>query len=356
MKTMKKLVIMGAIFMMSALITATAQIATNVAIYHFPVSLPDVTTPEFGTARDNHLTRIKMGGPLATSSRVNNPTGLEMRSICEAGDMSVSVSSNLWRYVFNPGGAYATQRGQREYDSVAIVGIGGKVSQDRVSYQVFCGVGLLSNQASLAGLDYSISRIGILSGSDGKLFTPDDVFVQTGSGTNLVDAIVFIGARVGALVENNQDLVNLNASIGSAGTYIRYEYSFAGASGTITDKYVVTLYQQGGIPSSRYTVEQFRGPIGRYFSLVGPAGSAPIILKSARDVDGPWFLENASATEGASVYFVALSSPNDHGFVHLGNTQAVTQAWPTMSLKFLSLVPNGKPVISASGSETDQDR
>ncbi len=337
---------------------AVAQIATKVTFYDSPVSLPDVTTPEFGTARDNLLTRVKMGGPLATGSRVNDPTGLEIRTSSEAGDISVSVSSNLWRSVFNPGGAYATQHGQRKYDPVLIVGVDGKVSLSRVSYHVFCGVGLLSNQSSLAGLDYSISRIGIQAGPDGQLFTADDVFVQSGSGTNLVDAVLFIGARVGADVENSADLVSLDAAIGPSGTYIWYQYQFQSTSSVITHDYVVSLFQRGGIPSLKNTVEYFHGPKGMTFSLVGPAGSAPITMHSSRSVIGPWSLVTATATEGTSGFWYFTGNPtNDQGYFKLGNTQAVVSVLFKPAKSVIGSLNGAKLIIvSSEGTESDQDR
>lgn len=354
--------IMGIAFCVCVVPRSAGQVATDVKWFDFPVSLPDVTTPEFGTARDNHLTRIKMGGPLATGSRINNTTGLEIRSVCEAGDMSVSVTSNLWRFVFNPSGVYATQHGQRQYSTVLAVGVNGKIALNMFSYHVFCGVGLLSNQSDLAGLDYSISRIGIRAGLDGILFTPDDIFVQTGLGTTLVDAVLFIGARVGASVENDPDLTSLNAAIGPAGTYIRYVYQFNSGSTVLTHEYTVWLYQQGGIPSWRNTVEYFRGPLGMTFSLVGPAGSAPITLHSSRSVLGPWNLETSSAMEGTSAFFYFTGDPtNDMGFIKLGNTQAIVQTSSALPMRpVIARVSGGDGkgllVVSSPGSELDQDR
>ena len=303
-----------------SLLTANGQqLATNVSWYFYPCSLPNTVTPEFGTARDDLLTGIEFGGPLATGSRVGNPTGIEIRSTFDSSDMTVSSTNTLWRGGFNPLAPYATQYGERLYCPVLLVGNGGKVCMDGLQYRVTCGVALLGNESSLAGLGYSVSRVGILAGPDGILFTDDDIIVTNGSGTNLVDAIAFIGGRIGALVNQSSDYNALDAAIGTNGAFVSFEYQFVSATNTLIGGTTVRLYPRGGIPSyGTAQFEPFVGPNGVLFSVVGPPGVLPTTIETARQVTGPWSAATTSATEGTSVFMrFTRNSTNDMGFARL---------------------------------------
>lgn len=290
------------------------QIASNVDCFAYPCSLPNSDkTVDFGTARDGLINGLVMGGPISTRSRVGLPTGVEIRNVFEASDICVSASSTLWRSSFNPPSPYDGQFGQRGYCPVVAIGRDGKISVDMIRYRVFCGIGALGNQSSLAGLSYSVSRVGIESGPDGVLFTPDDVIKKSGLGTDLVDAIVFIGARVGARVEQQSDIDLLLAAIGSDGTYADFQYEFVTPVRTITKGFRVGLVRT--LPNS-WKIEPFVGPKGMLFSVVGPAGMAPTALLSARRVDGPWTA--TAATEGTSLFLPYTgNSTNDCGFCRL---------------------------------------
>ena len=302
----------------SSLAANGQQLATNVSWYFYPCSLPNTITPEFGTARDNLLTGIEFGGLLDTGSRVGNPAGIEIRSTFDSSDMTVSSTNYLWRGMFHSPAPYATQYGQRLYCPVLLVGNGGKVCMDHLQYRVTCGVALLGNESSLAGLGYSVSRVGILAGPDGILFTPDDIIVKSGSGTNLVDAIAFIGGRIGALVNQPSDYNALDSAIGTNGAFVSFEYQFVSATNTLIGRTTVQLYPHGGIPNyNTVYLEPFIGPNGVLFSVVGPPGALPTI-KTARQVAGTWSIATTSATEGSSVFTYFTRNPtNDTGFVRL---------------------------------------
>jgi hypothetical protein len=307
--------------MFFSLLTANGQqLATNVSWYFYPCSLPNNVTLEFGTVRDNLLTGIEFGGSLDTGSRVGNPAGIEIRSTFDSTDMTVSSTNHLWRGVFNPPAPYASQYGQRLYCPVLLIGNGGKVCMDDIQYRVACGVALLGNESSLTGLGYSVSRVGILAGPDGILFTDDNTFLNSGeSGTNLVDAIAFIGGSIGALINQPSDYNALNAAIGTNGAFVSFEYQFASATNTLTGGTTVWLYPRGGIPN--YNTVQFGffiGPNGVLFSVIGPPGVLPMTINTSRCVRGPWSTATTSATEGTSVFEYFTHNPRDDmGFVCL---------------------------------------
>jgi YD repeat-containing protein len=286
--------------------TTTASIATAISWYFYPTSLPNSdSTTEFPIARDILLNGICLGGPLSTHSRVGNPTGIEIRQVFDASDMTVATNNYLWRGNFNPPAPYATQHGQRVYCPVLLIGQNGKVSLDRLQYQVTCGVTVFNNQSSLTGLPYSVSRIGIQAGADGVLFTPDDILITSGSGTNLVDAIAFIGARIGALINQPAGLDALNSAIGPSGVFMTFNYEFAAPTGPLNGNTTLWLYPQNLIPTAFNSIVPFIGPNGILFSIVGPANSTAMTLKSASNIAGPWAIETTSAVEGTSsfIYF-----------------------------------------------------
>jgi len=292
------------------------RIATNVSWYTYPCALPDTSVPEFGTARDNLLTGMSFGGALDTHSRVISPSGVEIRTSFDSSDLAISTN-HFWRGNFDPPEPNASQYGSRVYCPVLMIG-NGKVSLSRMSYKVTCGVALLGNNSALSGLDYSVSRIGIQAGSDGALFTGDDIIIKSGSGTNLVDAIVFIGGRVGAVVNQASDFGPLDTEIGPTGTFITYTYYFNSPVGTLSGGTTVSLFPRGLIPSSVNHLTPFIGPKGVLYSLVGPPDLPRLTIEQAHFVVGPWSTVTTLAMEGTSVFMPFNGTAHgDYGFLRL---------------------------------------
>ena len=300
----------------------TNGLATAVSWYFYPCSLPDVTTTEFGTARDNLITGIAFGGALDTHSRLQKTTGIEIRDFFDTGDCTVSTNSastnySLWRGQFNPASPI-NQHGNRIYAPVLMIGKNGKVSIDRLSYRVTSGLALLGNQSSLSGLDYSVSRIGIQAGPDGVLFTPDDVIVNSGAGTNLMDAIVFIGARAGAAITQPSDIATLNGEIGTNGVSINFAYQFNGVSNVLTGSMNTMLYPNNAVPQKMAHPRwvPFYGPNGILYSVVGPSGSTNGVLSMTRTLVHPqWVVQDGNAAEGSSGFAYYTHNPtNDMAF------------------------------------------
>ncbi len=350
--------------------SVNAAIATNVAWSSYACSLPNanlftnssstnVSALDFGTARDNFSKGVIFGQGLDTHSRVGMPTGIELRRVFDVGEFAVGTTSTnpIWRGVLNPPAQYTNQFGNRVYEPKFLRGIGGKVTLDRLQYRVTSGLALLGNQSTLAGLGYSVSRVGIQAGTDGILFTPDDIILTNfESGTIEVDAIWFVGARVGVVVNNQGDLNLLNTEIGTNGTWVTFDYSFVAAT-NLTLHSITTdmLYPLGMIPMSAYRQTQFVGPNGVINSVVGPAGLAPMTLKSARSLTGPWSLVTATATEGTSSFLSFTGNPtNDVGFwwLQTNSVSATMIAGPAIAK--VSTLSSAK-LVSSPGSDLDLD-
>ncbi len=369
---MKKLMLVGLILGSTCLISISSQaqqIASQVKFYFYPVPLPNSdNTLEFGTARDNLLAGIKYGGSSFTTSgsRVGtnaaNVTAIEFRNVFETPDITVSSVSNLWRGQFYPSAPYHVQFGNRPYVAVLMVGQDGKVNLDRTSYKVTCGaIPLLGNNSSLSGLSNSVSRIGINAGQDGILFTADDQIVTSGSGTNLYDAIAFIGGRIGAVANSQADINTIDSAIGS-GTWINWEYDFNGLSGLQTGSVTIPLYQSGQIPwASQYNrLVPFVGPNGVLFSLVSQYRQSPLSIFGSRVVTGPFSSATSSATEGTSVYWpFTMVTTNDMGFYFLGSNSLTLSPSAVVINSASHLrrsVGSLPPIVSAPSTESDQDK
>lgn len=277
------------------------------------LTLPDVTTAAFGTARDNLMTRLTMGLPPETESRTVKPTSLEVRDVFDAADIAVSTNL-LWRGDFNPAAPFDAMHGMRIYVPVVLIGDASQLSLSKVSYRVVCGIALLGNESSLASLDYSVSRRGVLKGPDGRLFTPDDVMVTSGPGSQLVDAIVFIGARVGATVNTPEALSDLDAEIGN-GMYANFQYFY---DGSLAIQRTVAVFRKDMIPDSAYGFKPFILPTGVLYSIVGPANSPASTMEMTRDITGPWTVVSSTAREGSSGFaqFTGTAT-NDMAFFRL---------------------------------------
>ncbi len=298
---------------------ASAQVATNVDWYILPTTLPDTIHVEFGTARDNWLVPLSMGVSPTTGSRIGNVTAIEVRDVFEVPDMCVCTNAGLklWRGVFNPSSPYATMTGSRIYGTAYGIPRGGQMNMSGVSQRTLCDkVPLLNNQSSFSLLSYSVSRIGILKGADGKLFTTDDTYLKNGEpGTNMVDAVLIIGSRLGAVANSQTDIDAINNLVTTNGANVTFEYYF---NGTFKGAKSVALYPTGGVPSSMNRFAHFFTPEGILFSLVGPPNSGPLGIQSTRRLDGAWVYTTMTGSEGSSVLFKFTGNPtNDMGFVRI---------------------------------------
>jgi hypothetical protein len=365
MKTNKMLVTVMVLACLA--IVAKAQLATDVKFYFYPTVAPnsDTNSPEFGTFRDNFLTGVKKGGKEFTTSgsrvgtNVNNVTAPEIRGVFDVSDIVVSTITNLWRGQFNWPSPFGGQKGNRAYGTVLMVGQNGKICLERTSYTTSCGsIPLLGTNSSLAGLSYSVSRIGISVGFDGQLFTSDDIVINTGSGTNMVDAIAFIGGRFGALANSQAEIDAVNAAVGS-GTWLEWEYTFTALTNTQKGSFTAPLYQAGQIPwvAEYNRIVPIVGPVGVLFSVVGEPGSSAMNLYGSRKSEGPYSLLLTTATEGTTAFWsFTRNLTNDYGFYRLKTNSMPPQIQTVAAHAIIKLQSKQKsPVVSSLSTDAGQD-
>lgn len=284
MKT-KTLILISALFF-AGINFIEAAVASKVQFYTFWVSLPDANraTNSFPVARDNLMAGLRMGGVFDSRGREKTPTGLDFKSYFDAGDVTTTTNTTtMWRLEFNPSAPFTNNFGNRGYCAAIVQGIDGQVSVDRLSWKVFGGI--LSGERDLAGYSYSITRIGVNAGPDGKLWTADDAFVNSGDGTQLFDAVVYIGASLSSPnVNNTSDVTTINNYLGN-GLPVTVEYQFDGSTGPVIHSDTIRVYPMGQVPDSEYSLRPIRTPYGFLWSLMAPKGSLYTVGRSSI-VDG----------------------------------------------------------------------
>ncbi|MBP6858673.1 MAG: hypothetical protein KBC33_02490 [Candidatus Pacebacteria bacterium] len=350
-----------------------AALSTNVGWFHLNFSLPDVTKVDFATGRDYFMVQAQTARITSTQSRVGRPTGLEIRRSFETGDIVVSTNGPIWRGVFNPPG-YMSQSGNRLYGAwVAYAKDQGKLRLDHFETEAICfGVPALNNSSSLSNQTYSVSRRGVQVGSDGLLWTADDVYVMSGPGSIEVDAVVFIGSRIGALVRDQNDIEYLNEEIGTNGTYIKFTSKFKSPIGVLSSSEIVALYPQGMIPARLNGFELFTTPQGGLWSITQTQGFGPVSLKSSHVANGFWTHANpanSAATEGSSEFVMYLGGDGNNGFakVEFPSVEATSQLATVSAVvsfnKAAAIARKTAPKLSPSAlfipapsDDLDQDR
>ncbi|MDE2188493.1 MAG: hypothetical protein KGJ35_02065 [Patescibacteria group bacterium] len=237
--------------------------ANQLTFYPFPASIINDTNSQFYLSRGTYMNGLGLhgGAPIQTANRLNNPTGVEIKPFFVASDLMVvtpgATTNTLWRGALNPANTnYAGQQGQRLYCGGIFVATGtNKITLDGLSTSVIDAKGYLDNQSTLAGLGYSVSRYGIIKGPSGDLFGNDHTIIMSGPGSQPVDAIVFIGARVGADVSQygQVGIGAVESYIGTGDTFtFEYTYTWTNGSGVSQNEihsWVVPVYQDGQAPT-----------------------------------------------------------------------------------------------------------
>jgi hypothetical protein len=303
--------------------------------YAFPCSLPnDQVVPAFPTARDVLLDTLALyggGNQIATKSRLDNPAGIEIKNEFDAGDVFVlqsGMTNHIWRGILDPtNSAYAGQLGNWVYCPIIAIGNNGtKLALNGLSYAVSDSAGVFGNKSSLATNSYSVSRLGIIADSTGNIFGNGAKILglaadtNTYAGTNLVDAIVFIGARIGVAVDGQDGINDFNDYLSGKNGVDTVDFVYTYSWGTNSSIYSkdIEVYPQGSLvyPSPSTQVEYFRTPVGILISLVQPETNTYPIVWSSRKVTGPWSQVATNTATGFSFAWTFTNNgTNDTGFV-----------------------------------------
>ena len=279
---------------------STPVLATKVSWFTCLTSLPDTTSPSFIVARERLMSWLENGCVSNTWSRVSDPAGVELMPDIDfkvgfqASDLTVSTFTNFWRHS-QQGGVFINERGNRAYCPMIITGLDGKITLHQLRYAVAGGV--LANSATFNGLDYSPTRLGLITGQSGNLFAPDHVMITNGIGSQLVDAIVFIGARAAYSITNTgqvsavMDIVTQTNTLG--GFNLTFEYEYLSSDNVPLSRRIENAW----IGTNTFSgIRWLRGPQSDqnlFFTCI-PDNTVWQVLSSVKVVSGSWnpFLTN----------------------------------------------------------------
>lgn len=126
------------------------------------------------------------------------PTQFNAQSNVTASEVIVT-GFNSWKGQAAPGVPYQNELGNRMLFGLRIDGQGSQFSISQLSFDAttsypFPPSNTLAFGFGAGSYNYSLDYQGILKGTDNTLFTSDDIFVTSGSNTQLVDGLVGRGS------------------------------------------------------------------------------------------------------------------------------------------------------------------
>jgi PEP-CTERM motif len=136
-----------------------------------------------------------------------------------------------WMGQAGPTGAYASELGNRMLFGIKIDGQGQQFSISNLSFSALSSDpgNALEFSFAVGSYNYSNDYWGVLKGTDGTLFTSDDVYVTGGSNTQLVDGLVGRGSGSSlAAYCNPCTVAQQQAAIDAAAAYPGSDFDFTG--------------------------------------------------------------------------------------------------------------------------------
>jgi hypothetical protein len=190
-----KSVLLGAV---AAVVLAPAASWAAATITVTPSVAPNIFgSPNYAGYVSNATTALHDG--LSSLGNPALPTYYQAQSLVRANEVIVTGFPS-WKGQADPGAAvgpaFANELGNRMLFGLKIDGNGHQFSISQLSFTASSsdpanGLGFSFGQGSY---NYSHDYEGVLAGADGLLWTADDVFVTSGSNTQLVDGLVGRGS------------------------------------------------------------------------------------------------------------------------------------------------------------------
>jgi hypothetical protein len=217
---------------------ALSMSATAATIDVVPWLAPNATSgsPSFPGAQENAVQA--MYNNVTTFGTAGTPTYFQAQSDVTTAS-SLVTGFNSWLGQTDPGTvfgpAFANEYGNRLTFALRVDGQGSQFSVSQLSFSaVSTDAGhLLSFGYGVGEYDYTSGLRGVLKGSDGILWTNDDIIITSGPNTQLVDGLVGRGSGnsnesycTGCSFSDQQAMLNSNAS-------------YAGSNFTFTGTYAI---------------------------------------------------------------------------------------------------------------------
>lgn len=213
------LLLAGIVFASRAFASATLTVSPTIAPNFFG-------SPSFAGWGANAINALYTGQ--VSGGTIGTPTFYSALPNGSSINSAFNVVTNFpsWYGNANPAPGFTSEFGNRVHWSISVVATGGdKISLAGLDFTLNSTDGALLFASNFTAADnYSAFRVGVLYGTDGALGGGDDTFITSGSASQLVDALFYVGAgnAYEALTSDpgatNQDRIDIVAS-GIAGSF-----------------------------------------------------------------------------------------------------------------------------------------
>ncbi len=227
------------------LLAGVGRAAVSVEV--IPAAAPNFYgSPSFGAWSSNAITALytgvsSFGTPGTPGFYQAIPSGSTIPS-----NLNIVTNFPSWNGSADPvgtyGAAFANEYGNRIHWGLRIIGTGGEtVTLAGLNFSLGSTDGVLAYSDSFTAADsYNSYRVGVLYGADGVLGGIDDTFITSGSASQVVNAILYVGAgnAYEALTTDpgatNQDRIDIVAvNIGNANGIAGFTGSYTLGASTV---------------------------------------------------------------------------------------------------------------------------
>jgi hypothetical protein len=216
---------------MSLLMVPAVAGSINMTTYWSP-AVNAYGSPNWVAYATNAIAGIKAGG-VTTGS---DPATYRSINVLQAGDVIVT-SFPSWEGQANPADPFNQEVGTRLHLGLLAYGVGGlQFSLSNLSF-------FMHSSDSADALDfvgtfdstdvYNANRVGILKGVDGVVGTADDVLITSGSSTQLVDGLAYVGIGNAYWPANPADMAALVGTINTQGLTVTGGYTITDGNGNL---------------------------------------------------------------------------------------------------------------------------
>lgn len=172
---------------------AVGSTASAVSLTVVPSSAPNFFgSPSWAAYQSNALNSLENGlGNIG--DRDTDPTAYEITGAKILHGDIIVTNFNSWRGEIGPSSPFDNEHGNRLHFGLHVLGEGTQFRLEDLSYDITSSDGnFLAFAGSFAGLSYSSSRIGI-DYVDGIKGNGNDVIINSGLATQLVDELMYVG-------------------------------------------------------------------------------------------------------------------------------------------------------------------
>lgn len=190
-------------------------------------------SPSFSIAEQNAIQALYQG--LSAYGTPGTPGYFQAQSNVTSAQ-AIVTGFNSWLGQVNPGvvfgSAFAAELGNRMTFAIKIDGSDGQFSISQLSFigtSTDAPFNALNYAFGAGSFNYGTGYEGVLKGQDGQLWTSDDIFITSGSNTQLIDGLVGRGTGNSfAAYCAGCTLAEQQAALDSVAAYPGFDFMFTG--------------------------------------------------------------------------------------------------------------------------------